>query len=472
MHCTFRTVDGCSILRLGARKEVAALSEYPFVPKTNAKLVPGQFWAIPMSDGRFACGRVLRVDRDRDFGARTMFVAAVLDWVGAEPPTSESIAGAPVLAVGVAHVQVIGDNKGTVLGERALELDGIDVPAEVDGTGARGIRWLVPSGASSTGDPPVVTSSARCRSPLTAEMLRPAVGTGRASCSSGSSSADEDFARLGEWFAQYPDMKLRAYRSYDDSIRDLEFLRHFPTLRRFQADALFASLGSLDGLRHLPPELEELVIGETERRLDLGVLSRFSGLKTLYLERQTKGIEVLSELRSLEDLTLRSITLPDLSLLLPLRRLQSLDIKLGGTRDLGLLPRIGELRYLELWLIKGLSDISAVGDIPTLRYLFLQALRQVDSLPDLAGAASLRRVHLETMKGLRDLRPLATAPALEGVALIDMRHLVPADLQPLVGMPTLKAVSAGLGSHRKNVAAAKLLGLPTLSGPYDWRSGG
>lgn len=470
MHCTFRTVDGCSILRLDGRKEVAALAEYPFVPKTNAKLVPGQFWAIPMSDGRFACGRVLRVDRDRDFGARTMFVGALLDWVGAEPPTSNSIAGAHVLAVGVAHVQVISDNKGTVLGERALALDGIDVPAEINGYWGTGYPVARAERRFIEGDPPVVDEFREVSSPLSDEMLRPAVApTGVVQFRN--LLSDDDFARLGEWFAQYPDMKLRAYRSYDDSIRDLEFLRHFPTLRRFQADALFVSLGSLDGLRHLPPELEELVIGETERRLDLGVLSRFSGLKTLYLERQTKGIEVLSELRSLEDLTLRSITLPDLSLLLPLQRLQSLDIKLGGTRDLGLLPRIGELRYLELWLIKGLSDISAVGDIPTLRYLFLQALRQVDTLPDLAGAESLRRVHLETMKGLRDLRPLATAPALEGVALIDMRHLVPADLQPLVGMPTLKAVSAGLGSHRKNVAAAKLLGLPKLSGPYDWRSG-
>ena len=38
---------------------------------------------------------------------------------------------------------------------------------------------------------------------------------------------------------------------------------------------------------------------------------------------------------------LRSITLPDLSALVPLRRLTSLDIKLGGTRDVSLLPQVG-----------------------------------------------------------------------------------------------------------------------------------
>jgi hypothetical protein len=356
-----------------------------------------------------------------------------------------------------------------ILGERPLALDGIEVPTAIDaywGTGypvARAERRFI------AGDPQPEDEFREVSSPLTVEMLRPAIaGTGVVQFRT--LLTDADFAALGEWFGQYPEMNLRAYGSYDGSIRDLEFLRHFPTLRRFSADAMWDSLGSLDGLRHLPPDVEELVIGATKRRLDLGVLARFRGLRTLYLDGQTKGIEALSGLDGLEDLTLRSITLPDLSLLLPLRRLLSLDLKLGGTRDLRLLPRIGELRYLELWLIKGLSDVSAVGEIPSLRYLFLQALPQVDELPDLRRATSLRRVHLEGMKGIRDLRPLATAPALEEVVLIDMRHLAPDDLRPLVGLPTLRAVTAGLGSRHRNVAAAALVGLPAVRGPLDWRS--
>jgi hypothetical protein len=161
--------------------------------------------------------------------------------------------------------------------------------------------------------------------------------------------------------------------------------------------------------------------------------------------------------------------MPDLSLLLPLTRLGSLDLKLGGTRDLGLLPRIGQLRYLELWMIKGLRDVSAIGGIESLRSLFLQALPQVRALPDLSSLTELRRVHLETMKGLSDLRPLATAPALEALLLIDMRHLTPADLRPLVGLPRLRAVTPGLGSLRRNDAASELLGLPLVRDAFDWR---
>jgi hypothetical protein len=80
------------------------MPDYPFLPKTNAAMAPGQFWSIPLSDGRFACGRVIRIDRTAKYGARTMFVGGLLDWVGAEPPTAESIAGRPVLEMGNAHV--------------------------------------------------------------------------------------------------------------------------------------------------------------------------------------------------------------------------------------------------------------------------------------------------------------------------------------------------------------------------------
>ncbi len=35
--------------------------KYPFVPKSNRSLIPGQFWAIPLNNGKFACGRVIEV---------------------------------------------------------------------------------------------------------------------------------------------------------------------------------------------------------------------------------------------------------------------------------------------------------------------------------------------------------------------------------------------------------------------------
>jgi hypothetical protein len=445
------------------------MTTYPLTPKTTAHLRPGQFWSVPLPDGRFGCGRVLRVDIGGSSGRRSWFVGGVLDWVGSEPPTADSIAGSGLLAAGNAHVRAIAYRGGEILGERPLTLDGIE-PPETPLSTWWGDGYVVMRASQKFlhGDPKPTSDFRQVESPVTGEMLRPSE-TGRGVVQFRSRLTDDDFATLGEWFRQYPEMRLRAYGSYDGSITDLEFLRFFPTLRRFGADALWDSLKSLDGLRHLPPDVEELAIGSTKAKLDLAVLSRFGELRRLFLEGQTKHLEVLSGLTALDDLTLRSITMPDLSLLLPLRGLRSFDLKLGGTRDLRLLPKVGELWYVELWLIRGLTDISAVAEIPSLRVLFLQALRGVERLPDFHRSTSLRRVTLETMKGIRDLRPLATAPALEVVSLVDMRQLQPEDLAPLVGLPTLKAVNPGLGSRRKNEAAAKLVGLPDISGPDDWR---
>ena len=443
---------------------MSTMSSYPLVPKSTAHLRPGQFWSIPLADGRFGCGRVLRVDHER----RTSFVGAILDWVGDAPPTSDAIAGAPILSVGNAHVRLISHGGGAILGERSLDDDAIVVPGTIDAYWGDSYAVVRAEQRFIAGDPQPSSDFRQVWSPLTDEMLRPAIAPS-GTVQFDRRLTDPDMARLGEWFRAYPEMTLRAYGSYDGSIRDLEFLRFFPTLRRFAADALYDSLTSLDGLRHISADADYLGIGETKAKLDLAALGRFGGLTQLQLEGQTKHLDVLSGLTALQDLTLRSITMPDLALLLPLSRLRSFALKLGGTRDLGLLPRIGELRYLELWMIRGLADVSVIGRLPTVRSLFLQALRQVESLPDLRAATSLRRVHLETMKGLRDLRPLATAPALERVELIDMRHLVPEDLRPLVGLPNLRSVTPGLGSRRKNEAAASMLGLPSIHTPFDWR---
>jgi hypothetical protein len=59
-------------------------------------------------------------------GARVGFLGALLNWRGEEQPTYESIAGAPALDQGVMHIMAITETGGVVLGNRALELDGVE----------------------------------------------------------------------------------------------------------------------------------------------------------------------------------------------------------------------------------------------------------------------------------------------------------------------------------------------------------
>ena len=101
---------------------------YPFEPKSNAYLLPGQFWGVPLSDGRWACGRVLAIKKKSDQyfpGNSRTFLAALMDWEGDEPPTADDISGHEVVAQGWAHVLTIQNNGRLILGHRDLALDGI-----------------------------------------------------------------------------------------------------------------------------------------------------------------------------------------------------------------------------------------------------------------------------------------------------------------------------------------------------------
>ena len=98
---------------------------YPFIPKSTKAMSAGQFWAVPLSDGRFACGRVITLAQGGGKPDLRCFLAGLLDWVGSSPPTADSIAGRRTIKQGGAHIKAIVHTGGAILGSRPLELDGI-----------------------------------------------------------------------------------------------------------------------------------------------------------------------------------------------------------------------------------------------------------------------------------------------------------------------------------------------------------
>lgn len=263
-----------------------------------------------------------------------------------------------------------------------------------------------------------------------------------------------DYERIGVLCAGRDDLHL----FIQNQDVDLSVLAAFPGLRSFEIASL--RLRSLAGLELVASTLESLSISDTLKTVRLDPLSQLERLQHLYLDGHRSGLEAISGLTGLEKLTLRSITLPDLSLLLPLRSLWWFALQLGGTKDLGLLPKIGRLRYLEIWRVRGLDDLHALGSLPHLESLHLQSMGRVTQLPSMADAASLRRVVLDAMVGITDLAPIAAAPVLEDLFLVSMGNLEPEAVLPFVGHPTLQAAVLGLGGKRKNKAAAELLPLP------------
>lgn len=87
-----------------------------FVPKSNAKLLPGHFWPIPLQDGQFSAGVVLDVPSEvvlpRHAGSRRACVVGLLDWHGAGVPDARVLSDVPLLECGMAHIKSIALTSG------------------------------------------------------------------------------------------------------------------------------------------------------------------------------------------------------------------------------------------------------------------------------------------------------------------------------------------------------------------------
>lgn len=256
---------------------------------------------------------------------------------------------------------------------------------------------------------------------------------------------------------------------------DLSFLKHLPSLKKLRiCDAtqlvnlanieLMNELEELSFYRFEPEILEILKIINPDNIKSLSIesnlskgynvdfISKFNNLKSLYIEGPCKGIEEIGKLLNLEELVLRSISLPNLNFICNLNKLWSIDIKLGGIKDFTVLSKLPQVKYLELWQIKGLSDISFISKMTALQNLHLESLINVTELPSFEKLKKLKRIKLMNLKGLKHFDKLKLAPNLRDFFFTMIHQLQPEDLLPVLQNPNLKNIYVYFPSDKKNKA--------------------
>jgi hypothetical protein len=249
-----------------------------------------------------------------------------------------------------------------------------------------------------------------------------------------------------------PDVELYVYSK---ASKDLDFLKYFTTVRRLHV-ALY-DLDDITGFSYLDGGLDELIFGQTRKKFPLRFIESLPHLKKLFLVGHKKDLHCIRTLGELTSLGLSRITLPDLSVLLPLTRLRQLSILLGGTTNLSLLPRFPELEDLFLMRITKLFDLGVLSDLLSLKTLRLDWMRNVTSLPSFARLARLDNVELDTMKGLTDLSPVAAAPALCRLSVTGMPQLTAENFRCFVDHPRLEELRAGTGKRTVNEQIKRML---------------
>lgn len=102
------------------------MAPYPHHPKSTKSLLPGEYWPLVFSSGRFGCGRVVELTPPDGVSPLRSFLAAIIDWIGEAPPTDEDISNRKCLDQMVVHVKAVTHSGQNILGCRSLESDGIE----------------------------------------------------------------------------------------------------------------------------------------------------------------------------------------------------------------------------------------------------------------------------------------------------------------------------------------------------------
>ncbi|WP_298767708.1 hypothetical protein [uncultured Polaribacter sp.] len=271
-------------------------------------------------------------------------------------------------------------------------------------------------------------------------------------------------------FSERKDILLRVYGFYKEC--DLSFLKEIPSLTKFSADCLseakcvnyvtklenlcelgigIYNLKNFDFLENLNPKLEQLYLTKTEsKKPNIKSISRFSELKSLYLEGQQKGIESLNELKKLNKLTLRSISTKNVEYLSHLEDLKEIEIKLGGIKDFEALKTLPNLAYLELWQIRNLNNLDFISNLTSLQMISLESLKNVIEFPNVENLKLLRRVGLENMKGLKNIKNLKNSESLEDFIFFEAVNFEPKSIIPILENPNIKNVRCFFSNEKKN----------------------
>jgi hypothetical protein len=372
----------------------------------------GDWFAVPLGDGRCVAGIVTRGTRKAIFGsffgpARNAIPA--IEGLGNLRPENALWSGRfSDRAIVEERWPVIGRRAGFVRAEWAA---GAALPAALPATVERRLAALT-NGA--TFETPRLSVRA-LRSPVDPHALESLHQTAILQWREPPSAVD--LARLESTIALQPGFTVRLQGRAAACVNDLA-IRPLATTLDLEAGAL--------------PELLETFPQVTELRLD-GVpadlrrtLHAFPALRTLRIRARGARVDAsaLEGAPELEHFELRDALVARALRLGEIASLRSLDIEDAALDDAIRLP---QLQALRLARIASFKNVDNLRDHPAMRALALVGLMEID-----------------------DLSPIASIAHLESLELRGLWQFGVGDLAFVASMPSLRRLFVDIGGRRKN----------------------
>lgn len=91
------------------------MRSFPFTPRSVAELEIGDFWTVALPSGGLGVLQVRDLKRSGP-GARTAFVAGVVEWRGDAQPQAADLRGRRVVAQGLTRIEAFTEGAAAVVG--------------------------------------------------------------------------------------------------------------------------------------------------------------------------------------------------------------------------------------------------------------------------------------------------------------------------------------------------------------------
>jgi Leucine-rich repeat (LRR) protein len=211
---------------------------------------------------------------------------------------------------------------------------------------------------------------------------------------------------------------------------DLNFLAFFPRVR--SVNVYTSTVQDISGLRHLP-ELRDLSLQRP--RCTMEVLGELRSLEQVYLDGWRPGAESLFRLTGLRQAGIQSYGRPSFEDLSHWEALEELWVNRGKLERLDGLP--AGLRKLRLTTQRQLASLEPLKGCVLLEKLELDACSKITSLHGIENCRALKLLSVAQCKLSGTLAPLAGLQNLEYVFLGERAIAGPVDIESLYDLPKL-----------------------------------
>lgn len=204
-------------------------------------------------------------------------------------------------------------------------------------------------------------------------------------------------------------LELRLF-SYSDNWEISESLSKMNHLTNLTID--WAHIENIEFLNAI--KLNRFYLQVISGNPSLRPLQEHKELKELTIKGEVKDLDSITELDTIERLTLKNMKIKNLKKLIS--NLELTELKIGSCGKIDLSPiamKSKSLKKLEIGPFRRIEDINFVSSLYNLEKLSLYSLAKITSLPKLENLKKLREIEIRALNKVKDLKEIITLTCLK-----------------------------------------------------------